>query len=170
MPENRVVTTTSPAPGRGVGISLIRTQRGAVWNSALAGTPASPLAGASPSGVGRPDRRTSNLKWRIPCDRPACQPRGVGVVGQCSLELQAGADLELGEYLAQVVLDGARADEQPGADLRVRQPVAGQPRDLGLLRGQLLVHGHGGPLAGGLTGGPQLALGPLGECLHADRE
>jgi hypothetical protein len=30
---------------------------------------ASPLAGASPSGVGRPDRRTSNLKWRIPCDR-----------------------------------------------------------------------------------------------------
>ena len=34
---------------------------------------------------------------------------------------------------------------------------------------ELLVHGHGGPLAGGLTGGPQLALGPLGECLHADR-
>src|SRR2546429_1971138 len=70
----------------------------------------------------RPDRRTSNLKWRIPCDRPACQPRGVGVVGQCSVELQAGADLELGEDLAQVVLDGARADEQPGADLRVRRP------------------------------------------------
>jgi hypothetical protein len=63
---------------------------------------ASPLAGASPSAVGRPDRRTSNLKWRIPRDRPACQPRGVGVVGQCSLELQAGADLELGEDLAQV--------------------------------------------------------------------
>ena len=33
-------------------------------------TTASPLAGASPSGVGRPDRRTSNLKWQIPCDRP----------------------------------------------------------------------------------------------------
>src|SRR5689334_22655978 len=83
------------------------------------------LTGASPSGVGRPDRRTSNLRWRIPYDRPACQPRGLGAVGQCSMELQAGADLELGEDLAQVVLDGARADEQPGGDLRVRQPVAG---------------------------------------------
>ena len=47
------------------------------------------------------------------------------------------ADAELGEDLAQVVLDGARADEQPGADLRVGQAVAGQPRDLGLLGGQL---------------------------------
>ena len=37
-------------------------------------------------------------------------------------ELPAGADVELGEHLAQVVLDGARADEQPGADLRVRGP------------------------------------------------
>src|SRR6516165_10017673 len=117
-------------------------------------TAASPLTGASPSGVGRPDRRTSNLSSGFRVTGPACQPRGTGVVGQCSLELQAGADLELGEDLAQVVLDGARADEQPGADFRVRQPVAGQPRDLGLLRGQLLVLGHGGLLAGGLTGGP----------------
>jgi hypothetical protein len=29
-------------------------------------TAASPLAGVSPSGVGRPDRQVSNLKWRIP--------------------------------------------------------------------------------------------------------
>ena len=48
-----------------------------------------------------------------------CQPHGVGAVGQRSLELQAGADLELGEHLAQVVLDGARAEEQLGGDLRV---------------------------------------------------
>ena len=32
-----------------------------------------------------------------------------------------------GEDLAQVVLDGAQGQEQPGADLRVRQAVAGQP-------------------------------------------
>jgi hypothetical protein len=50
---------------------------------------------------------------------------------------------ELGEDLAQVVLDPARADEQPGPDLRVRQAVAGQPRNVDLL---------GGQLAGGLDG------------------
>jgi predicted dithiol-disulfide oxidoreductase (DUF899 family) len=33
-------------------------------------TAASPVAGASPGGVGRLDRHASNLKWRIPCDRP----------------------------------------------------------------------------------------------------
>jgi hypothetical protein len=54
-------------------------------------------------------------------------------VGQHAVELTAGADAQLGEDLAQVVLDGVGADEQPGADLRIGQPVAGQPRDLGLL-------------------------------------
>jgi hypothetical protein len=42
-----------------------------------------------------------------------------------------------GGHLAQVVLDGERADEQPAADLRVGQPVAGQLHDLSLPRGQL---------------------------------
>ena len=37
------------------------------------------------------------------------------------------ADGELGEDLAPVVLDGARADEQPGTDLRVGQALAGLP-------------------------------------------
>jgi hypothetical protein len=66
------------------------------------------------------------------------------------VELTAGADAELGEDLAQVVLDGVGADEQPGADLRVGQAVAGQPRDLGLLGGQLLA-GLDGGLGSGMT-------------------
>jgi hypothetical protein len=49
------------------------------------------------------------------------------------VELAARADRQLGEDLVQVVLDGPRADEQSGADLWVREPVAGEPRDLTLL-------------------------------------
>jgi hypothetical protein len=78
------------------------------------------------------------------------------------VELAARADAELGEHLAQVVLDRARADEQPGADFRVGQPIQGQPRDLGLLGGQLY-GALDGALAGGLAGGGQLAPGPLGK-------
>jgi hypothetical protein len=55
------------------------------------------------------------------------------------VELAAGADAELGEDLAQVVLHGARADEQPRADLGVGQPLAGQPRDLRLQADLLLL-------------------------------
>src|SRR5260221_13870492 len=97
-------------------------------------------------------------------------PDGVRVAGQDAVELAAGADAELGEDLAQVVLDRARADEQPGADLRVGQPLPGQPRDLSLLGGQRMTGlagwragGLRGALADGLAGGPQLAAGALGE-------
>jgi hypothetical protein len=38
-----------------------------------------------------------------------------------------------------VVLEGACAEEQPGADLGIREAIAGQLRDLGLLRGQLII-------------------------------
>src|SRR5215469_16564500 len=41
--------------------------------------------------------------------------------GQRQPELAAGGDIELGEDLGQVVLDGARGQEQLGGDLRVRQ-------------------------------------------------
>ena len=67
-----------------------------------------------------------------------------GRLGQGVAELAARGDAELGEDLAQVVLDRAGADEQPGADLRVGQPLAGQPGDLGLLGGQLIA----GPASG----------------------
>src|ERR1700730_14465752 len=78
------------------------------------------------------------------------RPDGGRVAGQDAVELVAGADAELHEDLAQVVLDRAGADEQPGADLRVREAVAGQPRDPGLLGGQL-TGGLDGALAGGLA-------------------
>src|SRR3954452_5537651 len=58
------------------------------------------------------------------------------VADEDALEFPSRADPELGEHLVQVVLGGARADEQSRADLWVREPVAGQPRDLGLLGGQ----------------------------------
>ncbi len=101
----------------------------------------------------------------------------VRVAGQDAVELAAGADIKLGEDLAQVVLDRARADEQPRADLRVGEPFVGQPRHLGLLGGQRITTGLVGTradglpdaLADGLAGGHQLAAGPLGERLHAHR-
>src|SRR5215469_14477021 len=104
----------------------------------------------------------------------ACSPGGVPalvrVAGQDAVELAAGADAELGEDLAQVVLDRARADEQSRADLRVGKTLAGQPRDLGLLGGQRITGlagsrsgGLRGALADGLAGGQQLAAGALGE-------
>jgi hypothetical protein len=62
-----------------------------------------------------------------------------GSIGQDTPELVARFDAEFDEDLFQVVLDGACAQEQPGADLGIRQAVAGQPRDLGLLRGQLFI-------------------------------
>src|SRR5215475_6401943 len=50
---------------------------------------------------------------------------------------------ELREHLAEVVLDGPRADEQLAADLRVRVTSSGQPRDARLLGCELGVDGHG---------------------------
>ena len=51
-----------------------------------------------------------------------------------------------------MVLDGAGTEEQPGADLGIRQAVAGQPRDLGLLHGQLII--AGGTLGLGAVSAP----------------
>jgi hypothetical protein len=87
------------------------------------------------------------------------------------VQFPARGDAELGEDLAQVVLDGVGTDEQPGADLRVGQTIVGQPRDLAFLGGQLLAGrggSLGGALAGGLPGRPQFAAGSFGEGLHAD--
>jgi hypothetical protein len=58
-----------------------------------------------------------------------------------------------------------RADEQPGPDLRVRQAVAGQPRNLDLLGGQL-AGGLDGALASDLAGGQPLTPRPLTERLY----
>jgi hypothetical protein len=50
---------------------------------------------------------------------------------------------ELGEDLAQVVLDRVGADEQSGADLGIGQAVADQLCDLHFLSGQLLADPDG---------------------------
>jgi len=68
-----------------------------------------------------------------------------------------------------VVLHGVRADEQPGADLRVGQAVASEPRHEQFLRSELLVPRPGTTLASGFAGGAQLAPGPFGEARHAGR-
>src|SRR4051812_14258546 len=91
----------------------------------------------------------------------------VGNSGERAAQLLAGADVELGEHLAKVVLDGARADEQLGADLRVRLPVARHAGDLGLL-GCEDVAGLHGATGRGLAGRQQLAAGAFGEPLRAD--
>src|SRR5580698_10668094 len=90
------------------------------------------------------------------------------VLRQRRPELPARGDTELGEHVAQVPLDRARADEQLRADLRVRQAVAGQPGDLLLLRRELVAR-VGASLAHLLARGEQLAAGALGERLHPDR-
>src|SRR5258705_9371808 len=98
---------------------------------------------------------------------PLCDRRVPAVAGQRLQELAARGDAELAEDVAQVPFDRPRGQEQLGADLPVGQARPGQPGDLGLLRGELVVRGDGA-LADGLAGGPQLAAGPVGERLHAD--
>jgi hypothetical protein len=73
-----------------------------------------------------------------------------------------------GIHLAQVPFDGARAEEEPRADLRVRRSVTGEPRDLPLLRSQLIARLMAS-LPHALARGQKLLTCSLGDCLHADR-
>src|SRR5450631_209501 len=126
----------------------------------------------SPASTSPPLRTASRVSRRtLVRTRHAAPGAGTGLlggqgrpsgVGQRPAELPARADAELGEYLAQVPLDGARTEEQLGADLRIRQPVTGEPGDLRLLRGEL-ARRLGPPLAHVLPGGQQLAAGAPGE-------
>jgi len=60
------------------------------------------------------------------------------------------------------------AEEEPRADLRIRQAIAGKPRDLEFLRGQILAR-LDGSLAHFLARGLKLVACALGESLHANR-
>src|SRR5215217_6850061 len=91
----------------------------------------------------------------------------IGSVRERVAKVLAGADTELAEHLAQVVLDRTRADEQLGADLGVRIPVGGEARDLRLLVRQHVARFARQP-AHALAGGEQLAPGTLGERLGPD--
>src|SRR5437588_7932528 len=87
---------------------------------------------------------------------------------QREAKLNACGDLELGEHLPQVVGDGVLAEKQPGTDLRVREPIAGQLGDLPLLRGQIIARLNRAPTHV-LARRQQLTSGSLSECLHPDR-
>ena len=74
---------------------------------------------------------------------PACRLTSgrdqLGVrAGQCTRQLPPGTDAELGEHVAQMPLNGPRAEEEPRGDLRIGQPIAGEPCDLLLLGGQVV--------------------------------
>jgi hypothetical protein len=83
-------------------------------------------------------------------------------VGQCPAKLSARGDIELDEHLAQVPLDGARAEEELGCDLHIRISVPSQQRDLPLLSGQVIA-GLDRPLAHRLASRQELATHALGE-------
>jgi amino acid transporter len=93
---------------------------------------------------------------------------GPGVSGVAAGKLRAGGDSEFPEHLPQVVLHGARADEQPRRDRGVGQALTGQPRDL-ILLGSQLIPGTDGSLAGLLAGGQQLPAGPFRKTPGAHR-
>src|SRR3954465_12683889 len=134
---------------------------------------------SSPPGSTRPCRRQRRLclalargsgtpRTRPPPRVPLDRQRGARSTAERAGELVARGDVELAVDLVEVVLDRAGADEQPGADLRIRQAVAGEPRDLRLSCGEL-VQRFDAALASGLPAGPQLPRGALRERVHAHR-
>src|SRR4029453_4573312 len=82
-------------------------------------------------------------------------------------KLPPGGDAELGEHLAQGPFHGACADEEVGADLRVRQAVTGQPGDL-LLLWREPVSRVGAAVTNLATRSSQSSPGAVGEGRHAD--
>src|SRR5271154_4863248 len=89
-----------------------------------------------------------------------------GVSMSVHLVVRAGTEIRL--PLAQVPLDRARADEQLGADLRVRLPITGEPGDLRLLGCELLAR-LDSAVVDRLPGGQQLTASALRERLDAHR-
>ncbi len=83
------------------------------------------------------------------------------LIGRAPRTTGGAVDAELVEDFAQVVLDGAGADEELGADLHVGPTVLGQGGNLVLPRCEL-VGVVGGPSPAG-AGGEQFVGGPAGE-------
>src|SRR5258708_27584223 len=74
-------------------------------------------------------------------------------------ELPAGTDAQLCENLAQMPFDGAMAEEELLADLRVREAIVSQASDLRFLRRERLL-GIGGGRSPQLPRGPRLRPRP----------
>src|SRR4051812_1255753 len=86
---------------------------------------------------------------------PSDRLRRVGIERNGVAKLPARADVELGEDLPEVPLDGAGTQEETSADLGIRMPVTREPRDLRLLRREI-VHRLDRALSGALARGAQL--------------
>src|SRR5215217_7182461 len=113
---------------------------------------------ASPSRSVGADRARGR-PWSAPWSGRHRRPRALG---ERPTELPARADAELGEHLAQMPFDGARADEQLRSDLLVRLPFSCESRYLRLLGGELVARLGAAP-AHRLAGGHQLASSAVGE-------
>src|SRR5215207_108448 len=96
---------------------------------------------------------------RIPAIQPALRQSGC--------ELRARLDVELAERLAQVVLDGAGADEQSRSDLAIGVTFGRKAGDLRLLRSEVVARVHG-PLSRALPRRLQLEARALGERVDAE--
>src|SRR4051812_48170039 len=84
-------------------------------------------------------RAPGSRPWMPGSDAGSLGGRGVRVpAGKRVVQGLARGDPELGEHLAQVPLDGPRAEVELGADLRIRATVAREPGDQLLLGRQLI--------------------------------
>src|SRR5690606_38328207 len=100
----------------------------------------------------RSTRRPADAR---PADAPAARQRTGGSADQPG-QLHARADPEPGEDVAEVVVEGARAEQEARRELAVGGPLGGHAGDVGLLGGQL-------PEAGGRARcGPAARPGPEG--------
>ena len=79
----------------------------------------------------------------------------------------ADAHRERVEGFAEVVVDGAGADEQLSGDFLIRGPLGREARDLCFLRGRRLALIDVTPSRGS-SGRPELDPGALGERFHAE--
>src|SRR5215213_8498103 len=82
-------------------------------------------------------------------------------------ELGAGSDSRLAEDVREVRLDRLGAQKEPRGNVSIRQAGCDEPRNLELLRGQL-VEGRRVAPTRALTGRPELGPYPIGPELAAD--
>src|SRR6187397_988370 len=64
------------------------------------------------------------------------RPRPIAFALEGMSQFAPGPDLKLRVDVSQVPFDGTRAEEQAGADLGVREPIAGKFGDLAFLGGE----------------------------------
>src|ERR1700759_5716999 len=143
---------------------MSETESTAYSSNAVFPMPASPVSTRTPLRPARAPatnplrtadscRRSQSVSCRAPEEpaaisaahpMPGNQPAGLSrlsdrrAVGQRLLELIARGDAELGEHLAQRVVDGVLADEQARSDLDVRETIAREPGHLSLLCCELI--------------------------------